>query len=47
MDIQSAKTVKLVDELKSREGVDARIIAPYELVTLEVEGPAIVLTIID
>lgn len=47
MDIKEIPTCKLVEELKSREGVDTKIAEPYEDVTITVNGPAILLTVID
>lgn len=40
-------TKELVEELKKREGVSTAIAGPYENKVTDVEGPAIVLTVID
>jgi hypothetical protein len=40
-------TCALVDELQKREGVDAVVIGPYIEHTAHVEGPAILLAVID
>ena len=40
-------TKDLVDELKKREGVEVSSIAPHMNINYTVEGPAIVLTVID
>ena len=41
------KTCELVDELKKREGVETHIAEPYQDVTVSVNGPAMVLVVID
>lgn len=46
-EIKDFKTCELVEELKKREGVEARLAEPYEDLTVEVNGPAIVLIVID
>lgn len=46
-DLEKITTKQLVEELKKREGVNVTIVEPYEKKTLEVEGSAIVLTVID
>ncbi len=40
-------TAELVEELKRRQGVDARIAEPYEDITVSVNGPAIMLIVTD
>lgn len=45
--LKSYSTKDLVDELKNREGVEVSSIAPYMNANYTVEGPAIVLTVID
>ena len=45
--LKTYSTKDLVDELSKREGVNARIVAPYMKLMHDVEGPAIVLTVID
>jgi hypothetical protein len=47
MDLSNIKTCDLVNELKTREGVETTIAEPYEDKTVNVNGPAIVLAIID
>ena len=41
------KTCDLVDELRKREGVETHIAEPYQDVTFSVNGPAVVLVVID
>jgi len=41
------KTCDLVDELRKREGVETHIVEPYQDVTVSVNGPAVVLVVID
>lgn len=46
-DIKDFKTCELVEELKKREGVEARLAEPHEDLTVKINGPAIVLIVID
>lgn len=46
-ELSSTKTHELVEELKKRDGVEVHLAEPYEKKSIEVEGPAIVLVIID
>lgn len=46
-EIRSYKTCELVEELKTREGVETHVAEPYEDVSVQVNGPAVVLVIID
>ena len=41
------KTCDLVDELRKREGVETHIAEPYQDVVVSVNGPAVVLAVID
>ena len=41
------KTCELADELRKREGVETHIAEPYQDVTVSVNGPAVVLVVID
>lgn len=41
------KTCELVDELRKREGVKTHIAEPYQDVTVSINGPAVVLVVID
>lgn len=41
------KTCDLVDELKKREGVETHIAEPYQDTAISVNGPAVVLVVID
>ena len=41
------KTCDLVDELQKREGVETHIAEPYQDMTVSVNGPAVVLVVID
>lgn len=45
--LKSYNTKDLVDELKKRKGVNVSTVAPYMKLMHDVEGPAIVLTVID
>lgn len=45
--ISQIKTCDLVTELKRREGVETHIAEPYQDVTVSVNGPAVVLVVID
>lgn len=47
MDLSSIKTCDLVKELQTREGVETTIAEPYQDVAVKVNGPAIVLVVID
>lgn len=40
-------TKEIVEELKKREGVSVTVAEPYESKEIDVEGPAIVITVID
>ena len=41
------KTCELVGELRKREGVETHTVEPYQDVTVSVNGPAVVLVVID
>lgn len=41
------KTCELVGELRKREGVETHTAEPYQDVTVSVNGPAVVLVVID
>lgn len=45
--LHSVPTCELVEELKGRDGVEASIAEPYQDVVVKVNGPAIVLVVID
>ena len=47
MDLTKIATCDLVAELKKREGVETRKAEPYEDMEVSVNGPAIVLIVID
>jgi len=47
MNIKDVSTCELVDELKKREGVVAHWATPYESETITVNGPAVVIVIVD
>ncbi|MDR2025354.1 MAG: BC1881 family protein [Hungatella sp.] len=47
MKIKDFKTCELVEELKKREGVEAHWAEPHEALTVDVNGPAIVLMVTD
>ncbi len=46
-DLEKISTKELVEELRKREGVSTIIVEPYEKKAFDVEGSAIVLTVID
>lgn len=46
-DIKDFKTYELVEELRKREGVEAHYAEPHEDLSVDVNGPAIVLVVID
>lgn len=46
-ELKNISTCDLVKELQSREGVETTIADPYQNVEVKVNGPAIVLVIID
>lgn len=47
MDLKEFPTAQLVEELKKREGVEANEIGPTAKITVDADGPAIVLVVID
>lgn len=47
MDLKEVSTKDLVEELKTREGVEATIAEPYKDSEVRVSGPAIILVVID
>lgn len=47
MDIKNFNTYELVNELKERKGVEVHTAEPYKELSVSVNGPAIVLVIID
>ena len=47
MNLSDVKTCDLVSELRQREGVETHIEEPYQDVTVSVNGPAVVLVVID
>lgn len=47
MDIKEIPTCELVEELSKREGVEKIEIEPYKVKITKLEGPMIVLKIID
>lgn len=46
-ELKEYSTAQLVAKLRTREGVTEKNAEPYETLKTEVEGPAIVLTVID
>lgn len=40
-------TFDLVNELKSREGVETKIAEPYQDVQININGPAVILIVTD
>jgi len=47
MDLTKVKTCDLVEELKTRLGVQAEYAEPHEMKEISVEGPACVLVVTD
>lgn len=45
--LKNVPTAQLVAELSNREGVEATITEPYQDAEVKVNGPAIVLVVID
>lgn len=46
-DLKRIATCDLVNELRTREGVEETIAEPYQDISVSVNGPAIVLVVID
>ena len=46
-ELNQFSTSCLVEELKKREGVETNVVEPYKNQTIEVNGPAIVLVVVD
>lgn len=47
MDLSIVPTKDLVSELEKREGVETTTAEPYQDVEIKVNGPAIILVVID
>ena len=47
MELKDIQTCDLVEELKKREGVEVKIAEPHKDMSVSVNGPAVVLIIID
>ena len=47
MGLSEVKTCDLVSEPRQREGVETHAAEPYQDVTVSVNGPAVVLVVID
>lgn len=47
MNLKEVKTCELVNELQKRDGVETHTAEPYQDVTVSVNGPAVVLVVID
>ena len=45
--LKSIPTKELVEELKKREGVKAEYAEPYQDKSLSINGPAVILIIVD
>lgn len=45
--MENYSTKELVEELKRREGVEYKIVEPYQDIEIPINGPAVVLTVID
>jgi len=47
MNLKDISTKKLVEELKSRKGIETTIVEPYAEKIIKANGPAIVFVVID
>lgn len=47
MNLKEASTKELVEELIKREGVENTIVEPHKDQTIKVNGPAIVISVVD
>ena len=47
MELKDVKTCELVEELKKREGVEVKIAEPHKHMAESVNGPAVVLVVVD
>lgn len=47
MELKDIKTCELVEELKKREGVEVKIAEPHKDMSVSVNGPAVVLIVVD
>ena len=47
MELKDIKTCDLVEELKKREGVEVKIAEPHKDMSVSVNGPAVVLVVVD
>jgi len=47
MELKDIQTCELVEELKKREGVEVKIAEPHKDMSVSINGPAVVLIIID
>jgi len=45
--LERVPTATLVEELRRREGVNAMDVEPYTTRSMDVEGPAVILVVID
>lgn len=46
-ELKKFKTYELVEELSKREGVEKIYIEPYQEIKVKIEGPMIILKVID
>ena len=46
-ELKKFKTFELVEELSKREGVEKIQIEPYKKIKIKVEGPIVILKVID
>lgn len=47
MELKDINTCELVEELKKREGVEVKIAEPHKDMLVSVNGPAVVLVVVD
>lgn len=46
-DLKNITTKQLIDELKKREGIEVNTVDPYQDEIINVNGPCIIITVID
>ncbi len=47
LELKNVPTCDLVTELKTRDGVEMKVAEPYQDIAVSVNGPAIVLVVVD
>ncbi|WP_195945861.1 BC1881 family protein [Paraclostridium bifermentans] len=46
-DLKNIATKELVEELKNREGIEIKEVDPYKDEVINVNGPCVVITVVD